>query len=241
MKVPAFAFLLALTASSFAGSPDTSKNPVAPPMPPESDAGFFTDFEAGSFLLNSFSAGDPLRLDFKFKEGWSSNLGLGYDFGNGLSAMLSTGYYRGYEDQVSLHEAGISQNANTWGNISFVPVLVGGSYSLKLVGNLSWYIGGGVGAVHEMASWPPYDRPRSKRLLHFNKFNNAPARLAGLTAETWDFGFQAFTGLAYKVSPRTTVKLGYSYLYVDSHVSVNGDSGPALQGQSAQLGVVWKF
>ncbi len=238
----ALAFLIALTASCFAGTPDiSSKTPVTVEPPVESNAGFFADFELSAFHLNSFSLGDPLKVDLKFKDGWGSSLGLGYDFGNGFSAMVSGGYYRGYYDQLTLHEAGISQDANTWGNVSFSPFLVGGAYTFKIVGNLSWYIGGGAGPVHEAASWPPYDRPRGERTLHFNKFHNAPAHLDGFTDESWEFGFQAFTGLGYQWNPRTMIKLGYSYMYVDSRMAVNGDSGPALQAQTIQLGVVWKF
>ncbi len=255
MKKLVLASLVTLTSASFAGTADTSKSakePVIVPPAPESDAGFFIGAEAGVFQLDSLHTGSPVRFDFKFKQGTDYNVPFGYDFGNGFSAMLSVGRDDAVYKEVTLQEAGILEPARTNGHMEFMPLMASASYSVKIVGNLSWYIGGGLGAVHEKASWNAYDHNPSRtarfRNINFNPLPGLNATyLTGMTVNDWEFGFEAFSGLSYKLSPHASIEVGYRYLNVDSHIGASTTyGGPAqhssnLQGQTVQGGLIWKF
>jgi opacity protein-like surface antigen len=238
----ALALSLGLTATSFAGTVDSAaKEPVITPPPPESDSGPFIGFVGGEFWMKNFTAGDPLKVDFKFKSGESFTMPIGYEFGNGLSFSFSAGYDRADFRQLTGELGGDIQKASVrGGHVAFVPLMANACYSLKLVGKLSWYIGAGIGAVHENSTFRSYDNDHD-RSITFGRLGGSTAFFDGLTNNSWNFGYQAFTGLSYEVCPHASIKVGYRFTGVDSHVTVNGDSGRRLEGQTAEAGVIWKF
>ncbi len=244
MKIPALTVLAlaaAFSSSSFAGEAPSSKEPVMAPPPPVSDAGFFVGTDVGDFWMKNLSAGNSLKVDVKFRDGGRSvNVPFGYDFGNGLSIFASAGYERANLQQLTGELGGFRQTASTQGRMSFIPLLGNASYSFKIFHKLSWYIGGGIGAVHETASFRTYDS-HTNRSITFGQLGHATAVFDGLTDSSWQFGYNAFTGLSYEICRNVSVDVGYRFIGVDSHVSVNGDNSSKLRGQVAEAGVRIKF
>ena len=237
----ALVFTVVLTSSSFAGTvADSSKEPVTIPPPPDTGAGLFIGAVVGDFWMQNLSVGDPLKVDFKFKSGESFTVPIGYDFGNGVSLSLSAGYDKVSMQQVTGEFDGDRQKASTQGHMAFIPVMANAAYSVKLVGKLSWYIGGGIGAVHETASFHTYDNDPD-RSITFGRLGARTAVFDGITDNSWRFGYQAFTGLSYELWSHASLKVGYRFMQVDNRVTVNGTSSGNLFGQSAEAGLLWRF
>jgi len=232
MKKTAFASIsmaLALTSFAVAG-PDDSKSIATPPAPAPapSDAGFYIGTDAGVFLLQNQNVDLgrlPLSADVHYKTGWGIDVPLGYNFGNGLSVGISAGYYSADVNSVTLTpNAGygfrnFGPHRGRAANYSFrsngeeetVPLFAEASYSVHLVGALSWNIGAGVGAA--------YTRNTSNFLYD----------------DEWDFAFEATTGFSYKVAPNAAINLGYRYL------NINQIGADHLNGHAIELGFKFNF
>ena len=237
----AMGFTVILTSSSFAGTvADSSKEPVTTPPPPDTGAGPFIGAVAGEFWVQNFSVGDPLKVDFKFKSGESFTVPIGYEFGNGVSLSLSAGYDRVSFQQLTGEFDGDRQKASTQGHLALVPVMANAAYRVQIIGKLSWYIGAGLGAVHETASFHTYDND-ADRSITFGRLGARTAVFDGITDNSWRFSYQAFTGLSYELFPHASLKVGYRFMQVDNRVTVNGASSSNLIGQSAEAGLLWKF
>ncbi|MDB6140764.1 MAG: pagN [Verrucomicrobiaceae bacterium] len=239
-SILATASLSLLAASAFAGTPSPkAPQPVVDAAPP-SQAGFFIGAEGGGFWLNDVSAGSLPHVDVKFKDGYGYDVPVGYDFGNGLSLGVSAGYDKADFKSVTGSVGGSSQSAATHGEMQFIPVMGNLSYSVKLVGNLSWNIGAGAGAVRTRAKFTAFDSP-ADRSITFGQLGGATSVFGGLDDTRWDFGFQAFSGLSYEIVPGASINVGYHYLRTNDKMTVNGDSASDFSGHMAVAGFVWKF
>ena len=236
------AFNGTFTALCHGGTVDAaSKNPVVA-VPPE-DSGvtpFFVGLDAGGFWMHDFTVGNPLGVNFKFKSGTSLEVPLGYDFGNGFSVSLSAGWDHAADHLLTGESGGERQTASTQGSFTFVPLLANAAYSVKIVGKLSWDVEGGIGAAHETASFKSFDIPAYKSIT-FGKLGAQTAVFDGISNTDWAFAFQASTGLSYELCRYASVNLGYRYLFLNEQVSVNGSSSSSLRGQTAEIGVRWRF
>ena len=222
----------------FAGNP-------TPPIPleihePSTDARFYVGADAGVFWLDKLSAGSGLSVDIKFKSGWGIDVPFGYDFGNGAKVGVSLGYEKVEMQQLTGRVGGVFQDASTKGSVEMMPVMANGSYSFKLVGNLNWTIGAGLGAVHTKTSFSTYDDTANKTIT-FGQLDRATAAFDGLSNSSWDFGFKAFTGLSYQFCPNASFDVGYHYLFTNDKFSVNGSSSNNMNGQMAVAGLLFKF
>lgn len=199
----------------FAGEPAP---PMTPAPPPANDAGFFIGAKGGFFwLLGESIQQGSLGADVNFQTGWGITVPIGYDFGNGFSVAFSAGYYSADIDSIDVTSGGAHRSLSANGGVELVPLMANAAYNLKLAEKLEWYVGGGLGAVH------------SKSTL-----DSAGGRNIGYEDSSWDFGFQAFTGLRYHTCPHSTVNLGYRYVHVNS-------SGDDHNGNALEIGFTWKF
>lgn len=213
---------------------------VAPAPAPADQGGFIVGSDAGPFWMHSLSAGSPLNVEAKFKTGWGINVPFGYDFGNGLRLTLSAGYDKADFKSLTGTLYGHSQSASTGGGVDFVPLMANASYSVKLVGDLSWYIGAGLGTVRTHTSFNAFDIPAA-RTISFGLLGGSTAEFGDYDDSRWDFAFQAFSGFSYQVCPNCSLNVGYNYLRVNEKLSVNGYSTSNLSGQMLTGGFLIKF
>jgi len=232
-----FAMVLGCSSIAQAGplNTGTSSGGAAP-----STAGPFLGVDAGAFWLQDLSAGNPFGVDFKFKTGWGVTVPIGYDFGNGLSIAFSAGYYDARFDGVVGHFNGSTQTAQINGGQSFVPLMANVAYKINLTGSLHWYLGAGAGGVYSDSSFSAYDNPAA-RSITYGQLGGRTAFFDGLSDKTWDFGFQAFTGLSLDLSPNTALNIGYRFLHVNDNYSVNGSTTSDFNGHSVEIGLMWKL
>ena len=224
-----------------AGASHAGNLPVAPPVGSSPDtSGFTLGAEIGDFWVPSLTLGAPLSVEMKFKSGWGFDVPVGYDFGNGLAVSISAGYDKVNFQSLTGILDGQRQSASTSGTMALYPVMANASYSFKLVGNLSWNLGGGVGAVYNKTSFKTFDND-SEKSITFGQLGHATAVFGGMEDSSWNFGFQAFTGLSYKMMSSASLNLGYHYLHTNDKLSVNGESSSPIVGHMAVLGLEWKF
>lgn len=200
---------------SFAGAPAPMTHTTPPPA---NDAGFFVGAKGGFFWLldESFHDGS-LSADVSFKTGWGITVPIGYDFGNGLSVAFSAGYYQADVDSVDIHSGAHRGSFSASGEVEQVPLMANAAYTMKLVEKLDWYVGAGLGTVYSK-----------------NRLDNAGGAHIGFEDSSWDFGFQAFTGLRYHTCPHSTINLGYRFLHANH-------SGDDHNGNALEFGFTWKF
>jgi opacity protein-like surface antigen len=216
MRTSAFLALglaVALTTKASAGT-----GPIASAPESIAQGGFFIGAKGGPLWLQdeSFTQGS-ISADIHFKTGWGVTVPIGYDFGNGVSIAFTAGYYEAGVDSISLHSGGRGGSFGASGDVQFVPLMANAAYSLKLIGDLHWYLGAGLGTVYEK------DSVNSVGPVH-----------VGYTDSSWRFGFQAFSGLRYDVCRSSSLFLGYRYLLIDQ-------SGGNHNGHSLEAGLNWRF
>jgi opacity protein-like surface antigen len=201
--------------STFAGAP---MSPMAPPPPPANDAGFFIGAKGGFFwLLDESIQQGSLGADVNFKVGWGITIPVGYDFGNGLSVAFSAGYYEAGVDSVDVTSGGAHRSFDAGGEVQLVPLMANAAYTMKVVEKLDWYVGAGLGTVYSK-----------------NSLDSVAGQHIGYEDSSWDFGFQAFTGLRYHTCSHSTINLGYRFLHVNQ-------SGDDHNGNALEVGFTWKF
>jgi opacity protein-like surface antigen len=195
--------LLIVTGSTFAGTP----SPSAPaPDVPSSDAGWYFGLNGGALWLDDASIG---RANVEFDTGWGAHGVVGYHYGNGLSAGLSAGYLGGEFDS-----AGVS------GDLHMVPITVNGAFTVRLIENLHFYIGAGLGVA-----WSELDLD--------------PAGGGRLNASTddWSFVWQARAGFSYDISDALSIHIGYRFVDVLDGVGGFDDA----RGHMAEAGLKFRF
>ncbi len=202
--------------------------------------GAFIGVDAGAFWLQDLSAGNPFGVDFKFKTGWGVTVPIGYDFGNGLSISFSAGYYDARFDGVVGHFDGSTQAAQINGGQTFVPLMANVAYKINLTSSIHWYLGAGAGAVYSDSSFSAYDNPGAHSIT-YGQLGGRTAFFDGLSDKSWAFGFQAFTGISFDLSPTTSLNVGYRFLHVNDNYSVNGSTTSDFNGHSVELGLTWKL
>ncbi len=206
--------------SGLAQADGVPKNP--PPMttaPAAQETGFYSALKGGFFWLQdeSYSYG-RYDADLEFGNGWGITLvPLGYQVCEGFSLSLSAGIYQADIDQVQIHGPAVDVHADVGGEATFVPLMANAVCRVPLIGGLDWYVGVGAGAVYSDVD---LDSIRGVRVD------------AG--ASDWDFGFQAFSGLAHEITPRSDFHVGYRYL----HVSASEEDH---QGHAIELGLTIKW
>jgi len=230
------AAILAASLATASAGPDSSGATAA------SSEGPFIGFDAGAFWLQGLSAGSgPLNVDVKFKTNWGFDVPIGYNFGNGFSLSISAGYWDSHFSSVTGNSGGLSQNAEVNGGIAFIPVMFNGAYKFNLSDRFHWYLGAGAGAVHEDASFGAYDPIGIPSSISYGQLGGQIATFGGMTASTWDFGFQLFTGFSFDITSNVSLGVGYRFLHVNSNISVNGSSSSDFNGSSVEVGLGWKF
>ena len=198
---------------AFAGAPPPAVTPA-----PASDAGFFIGAKGGFFWLQDESVQQgSINADVHFKAGWGITVPVGYDFGNNFSVAFTAGYYEAGIDSIDITSGGSRQSLSASGDVQLVPLMANAAYNVKLVDKLHWYLGAGLGTVHNDVT-----------------VDSAGGQHVGYDASSWDFGYQAFTGLRYDVCQNTSVHLGYRFLHVNS-------DGDDHNGHSVEIGVTWRF
>lgn len=236
------------------------RQPMAGPRPSVDSAGFFLGLNSGAFWLSDLSAtSGSLRVDFKFKTEWGLTIPVGYDFGNGLSAFLTVGYYKSaYESKgpnngPSVNSPGHvissgliaylgdqSQSAQSGGDLSFVPIMFNTAYQVTFLEHAHWYAGAGIGIVREDAEFTHFDFPETDSIV-FGALHGGVHQFGGMSGTSWEFAFQLFTGLSYDFSPNLTANIGYRFLDMGGGITVDGNSTGSYTGQSVEGGLTFKF
>lgn len=210
-----------LAASTAFGGP-LAPQPTGPaPTPTGDQPGMFIGLDAGAFWIANIDANNGLNsASLHFKTGWGIDVPVGYNFGNGWSTFLDSGYNTADFDSGSAFINGKHYSSGLNGKAEFVPVMANLSYSVKLTDSLHWYLGGGVGTA-------------------YHKFTADLAGGGSVDDSKWDFGAQAFTGLAYDFTPQASFNIGYRYMYV--HQSSENFSDGNANTSSLLAGFTFKF
>ena len=212
---PAVLVALALAGGAQAGtstSYSSNKGPVVTPAP-EPVAGPYLDVSAGPLWISDIN-------DIGFDTGWTANGEIGWDFGNGLRVGVQGGYGNADLEEVNYHYRGFHIHGD--GEIDLIPVMANVSYTRSLMGDLSFYVAGGAGA------------------LYTNTDTEFDVRRAGLRigdsgeSDDWNFALQVRAGLAWQVCPTSTLNVGYRYI----HAFLEDDD---LSAHVLEGGFAWKF
>ena len=202
--------LFLLTGAGFAG-PLFSKAPPAQPFMPSSPAGGWYWGASGGYLwLNdAISCG---CIDLDYSGGWGVNGAVGYNFSNGFSLGVSTGYLSGQYDAVDGGSGHVVGDAD----LHMVPVMLNAAYNLNLTDSLLFYMGAGAGTA-----W---------------------SELQGVDDDVeeggdWRFAWQGRAGFGYKVNNGLTLNLGYRYISVEDAMSEYGNA----EGHMAEAGFKLNF
>jgi opacity protein-like surface antigen len=196
--------LLIITGSTFAG---TTPAPSAPaPDVSSSDAGWYFGLNGGALWLDDASVGGA---NVEFDTGWGAHGVLGYRYGNGLSAGLSAGYLG-----AELDSTGVS------GDLHMVPITVNGAFTIRLIENLHFYLGAGLGIA-----WSELD------------LNSIGGSQIDASTDDWNFVWQARAGFSYAVSDALSVNIGYRFVNVLDGVGGFDDA----RGHMAEAGLKFRF
>ena len=228
MKNASLLAIATLCVASAAMAGPVESTPLAPVTQPAAQSGgFFLGVDGGAFWLQEASGHwGNISGDVHFRTGWSIDVPMGYDFGNGFKAFLSVGY-----DEAGLSSGHVDVNGTHYeeslqGHAQIVPIMANSSYSFNLTDRLHWNIGAGLGTVNYKA---PVDGIGGLGI---------PTG-AWNTGSKWVFGFNAFTGLSYDVAPCCALNLGYRYLYINqARDNLSGGNG---NGHSLLGGFTFKF
>jgi opacity protein-like surface antigen len=195
--------LLIVTGSTFGGTPA----PSAPaPEVSSSDAGWYFGLNGGALWLDDASVGGA---NVEFDTGWGAHGVLGYRYGNGLSAGLSAGYLG-----AELDSTGVS------GDLHMVPITVNGAFTIRLIENLHFYLGAGLGIA-----WSELD------------LNSIGGSHIDASTDDWNFVWQARAGFSYEVSDALSVNIGYRFVNVLDGVGGFDDA----RGHMAEAGLKFRF
>ena len=161
----------------------------------------YSGIKAGAFWLQDESYGfGPYDLDVQFDTGWGVTfVPIGYQVADGFSLSLNTGFYQAGVDGVSLRGPGANIHADISGDVSFVPIMANAVATIPLTGDLGAYIGAGAGIVYTSLD-----------------IGRVGGQRVDLAEDSWDFGFQAFAGLSYKLCAASDLRVGYRYFQVSA-------------------------
>lgn len=169
-----------------------------------SSAGFYLDLTGGALWLDELEGLD-------FDTGWGVNGEFGYNFGNGWSLGVNSGFYNSEFDH---RWRGLGVN----GEIDIVPIMANITYRHQIAGGLSAYIGVGGGVIYQDGE--------------------ATLRIGSLSAtvgeDEWDGAFQARAGLSFEICPVSALTVGYRYLH-------GFNEGDDLSGHVLEGGLIIRF
>ena len=195
------------------------KNPPMVQPAPEPGYDLHSTIKGGFFWLQDESiSAVGLHADINFDDGWGITVvPIGFNVCEGFSLSLSAGIYQADIESISLHGRGLNGTYGVDGDVTMVPLMANGVARIPLFGPLSWYLGGGIGAVYSNVD-----------------VNGVAGARVDASSDGWDFGFQAFSGLSVRTCPRSDIHVGYRYLHVfgddDDH-----------QGHALEAGFSIKF
>jgi len=188
-----------------------------------------------------------------FDTGGIFDIGVGYQFNNWFR-MDVTGQYRGKTnfhglDLVSFPNAGaVGYGADTYNaSKSEWVALVNGYVDLGTWWCVTPYIGAGVGAAQvSIANFT------DTGLSYLTGGGVGPGLVSAANGSKWNFAWALHAGIGYKVTPNTTIELGYSYLNLGDGVTgvdsaFDGSAGGHvfkfrdITSHDLKLGVRWNF
>ncbi|MCL2716493.1 MAG: outer membrane beta-barrel protein [Alphaproteobacteria bacterium] len=178
-------------------------------------------------------------------------IGAGYQFNNWLRADV-TGQWRG---RASLHGShsllandGPASADNYSGSSSHTVIMANAYFDLGTWGCVTPYIGAGVGGSYNRLSGFRDDGVGTPGGVLTNSVTY------GADAGKWNLAWAVHAGLGYKVTPNTTLELGYSYMNLgdsstgatrsfDGVTLVNGSPFTVkdITSHDVKLGVRWNF
>lgn len=140
------------------------------------------------------------------------NAHVGYDFGNGSSLFLESGWLGEEQDVVGTPAGLFFLNAD----IDIVPVTLNYKYEHMFTDSFGVYVGAGLGAAHIDTSIGFFDD------------------------SSWEFTAQAFAGVVYNVSPNFEIYGGVRYMWLDD-VKVGAVTTDNLDDVGIGAGIRWNF
>ena len=163
---------------------------LASPAAQGQDKGFYIGGQAGVSLPEDtdLDLTGGASLDAGLNTGWAAGLGFGYAYGNGIRGEMELGYHANDVDDVS--------GASATGDIGATSLMINGYYDFYTGGKWQPYVGAGFGAAHVSAD------------------TISPVSGSSVDDSDTGFAFQGMLGVAYAVSDRVRLTLGYRYFSV---------------------------
>jgi len=247
-----------LSTAAFAADMPIMPPPAYAPPPPQEFSGWYLRGDVGmtNQSIKSLNNPDPANALFTqtgvgFDSSPLFDLGVGYQFNNWFRTDVTV-QYRGranfHGSQFTTAFAGSALVDNYTGSKSETVVMANGYVDLGTWWCVTPYIGAGIGAS--------YNRISDFRDDGFgNTFGVArPVSFVYASdAGKWNFAWALHAGLGYKVTPNTTLELGYSYMNLgDATTGVNSNfAGTAtaqypwtmhdITSHDLKLGVRWNL
>ncbi len=254
------ATLVGLAAANAAdlGPPIITKAPPAPPIVDCCGGDGSGWYLRGDIGFSNASVGDLTpsivvpnlqTTDKAFDAAAFFSAGIGYQFNSWIRADL-TGEYRGAANFHGLQTwSGFGLNGTDAysGSKSEFLFLANAFVDLGTWWCVTPFVGAGVGMADVRIS-----NFLDQGTVTSAAFGTGPAAPGlGTTADTWNFAWALYAGLAYKVTPNVSIELAYRYLDVGKGatglVSNGGGSTPYVMNfdhitsQDVMLGVRWMF
>jgi len=192
---------------------------------------------------------------FGFDSAGLFGIGAGYQFNNWFRADV-TGQWRGRASLHGSHSLPVENSLvpgqtyvdNYSGNSSQAVVMANAYFDLGTWWCLTPYVGAGIGAS--------YNRLTGFRDDGVNYIEGVLNNTVtyGADAGKWNLAWAVHAGLGYKVTPNTTIELGYSYMNlgdaktgpINSFEGLNVENGSPfavkdITSHDVKLGVRWNF
>ena len=161
--------------------------------------GFYATAKGGlSVLRGSALDGTGLNFTVENDSGWAGMLGFGYRYPSGLRGELELGYRQGDVDSI----AGV----NASGRSELLSVMANALFDIDIDAPVTPFVGLGLGAARIDAE------------------GFSPVGASRVDDSDTAFAFQIMGGLAYRLSERVSVTLGYRYFLMPD-VDYAADSG----------------
>lgn len=257
------ATILSMSAASAADMPYGRPLPPPPayaPPPVEDSGGWYLRGDIGfssqqvkKLDIANYAGLSSLDSSYGFDSGGIYGIGVGYQLNSWLR-IDATGQYRGSagfhgQDRVTFPNSGqVGFGADTYGARKSEWVAMANAYvDLGTWYNVTPFVGAGVGAARvTIANFTD----QGVSYLDPAIGGVGPSSAYASTGSKWNLAWALHAGVAYKVDPRMTVELGYSYMNLgdgvtgplttfDGFTRNNAFTFKEITSHDVKLGVRW--
>jgi outer membrane protein OmpA-like peptidoglycan-associated protein len=161
---------------------------VLPGVSVAAEKGIYIEGRAGAVFADDSKFDTTTQQDAEHDIGWGTGLGLGYAYGNGVRGELGLDYRQSDIDKVGGVGASGTARAGS--------LMISGYYDFFRDSIVQPYLGAGFG------------------LGLVDADSISPVSGSSVNDDDFDLAYQGMAGIAFNISSRTKVSLGYRYFYI---------------------------